>query len=691
MNIRNLLRLITLITLLGSTLLFAGAAVGFDLPGLPTLTPIYLPLVMGEGRAPTPTPTLRPPSPEDEWSQHAHDAQHSGYTPQVVPYPWRWRWAWNGPGANGGLGGKVTSDKSLPRNVQPVTGDGRVYVAAGIDGVFALAEDNGQQVWQRTGLGDVRSTVAYDRDTRSVFALAANGRLYKLRASDGAVLGQYASGQSSTLPLPPAVLSDRVLFAMGSSVYALDKETLQVLWSYNSGATIATPPAYSPSRNVVIVATEPDLYVHAINNTDGSRKWHMRPVHSNRNFSDPTEFRYGWPVVAENAGYVLVRVRLDAGDNLYRVWPRTNSGMRQMLTTYPGDQVVFVLDLDDGSNPFIAHIGSGGYGDGGYLPMGPQPVVKPLPNGKDVVYTVIRAEHERYMHPWNSYFGEMMLDNSTVSDLQGGYVRFIYFDYPPGDPTPYLLTDEQPNISMAGDYLFGGHWEAGFALRILDRSDQYGSFSNRIPTQRLATLITSQDWTGSCAFSPSHYCPAGLHNTRFYDFGFYIYYNKGAVYDQFWSEYAIWVVSNENVYFRSCDGAIVALTSGTPQAASLVETSTTLFAPPATSTTESLIPIAVIPYTEAHAWAGQTVTVQGTLRYVYNNQKYVLLGFANPHQGTFKVLIRRAEWERFPQPPDLLYRLDQSVQVTGVITWYQGDPAMYISDPQQIQVMRSEQ
>lgn len=36
------------------------------------------------------------------------------------------------------------------------------------------------------------------------------------------------------------------------------------------------------------------------------------------------------------------------------------------------------------------------------------------------------------------------------------------------------------------------------------------------------------------------------------------------------------------------------------------------------------------------------VTVTGTLQYVFNNDKEVLLGFSNPHRGDFKVLIRQA-------------------------------------------------
>ncbi|MCX7609815.1 MAG: PQQ-binding-like beta-propeller repeat protein [Anaerolineales bacterium] len=616
------------------------------------------------------------PASSSEWSQHAHDAQHTGYTSQVVPYPWRVRWIWNGVDERGRVR-KVTSSGSLPRNVQPVTGRGRVYIAAGVDGVFALDEATGEQVWQRAGLGDVRSTLAYDAHTQTVFALSANGRLYKLNAADGALLGEFNSGQSSDLPLPPALSGDRLFFSMGSAVFAVQTQTMELLWRYDAGAQVAVPPAYSPSRNLVVVATEPDLYVHAVDGSNGTLRWRIRPVHPDRKFEDPTEYRYGWPVIAENAGYVLIKVRLD-WERIWQDWPQTNPEMRRFLTENPGDQALFVLDLDDGRIPFLANVGHGGYGDGGYIPMGPQPVVKRLETGQEVVYIVIRAKHA-YDARWDSHFGEMMLDDRTVSGLQGGDVRFIAFDWPPGSSDPFLLTDEQPNISMAGDYLFGGHWEAGFALRLLDRSERYGSFDHKIPSERLATVVTSQDNAGACPFTPSHYCASGLENTRGYDFGFYIYYGQGAVYDRYWSEYAVWVISNDNLYFRSCDGAIIALTSGQPPASAGASWPVVHAAP-------SLVtgPVAVIPYTEARRWDGQMVTVWGTIQYVFNNGKYVLLGFAHPHQGAFKALILKSAWSNFSAAPETLYEVGQTVSVTGTISWYQGDPAIYVLEPGQI-------
>ncbi len=628
-----------------------------------------------------------------EWSQHGFNAQRTSYVPYAPAYPWRWRWAWNGPNASGGVG-KVTTGGSLPRNVQPVTGGGRVYVAAGSDGVFALNEATGQQVWQRDGIGDVRSTVAYDHDTQAVFVVSSNGRLYKLRASDGAILDQFITDQTSALPLPPSVIGDRVLFSMGRRVHAVNKVTMSGIWTHTvaSTLTVAVPPAYSPSRDLVIVATEPDLFVRAIRNSDGAQQWATRPVHASRAFTDPTEYRYGWPVIADGAGYALVKVRLP-WSTLWRDWPQTNNAMRTLLTTYPGDQALFALDLDDGSVPFIANVGHGGYGDNDYLPMGPQPVVRRLPNGKEVVYIIIRARHA-YDARWDSHFGELVLDGSTVSGLQAGDVRFIAFDWPPGATDPYLLTDEQPNVTMAGDFLFGAHWEAGFALRILDRSDARGSFTNKITSQRLSTVATSHD-AGGCAFNATtHYCASGLYNTRSYDFGFYIYYNQGAVYDPYWSEYATWAVSNDNLYFRSADGALVALTSGDPSSFGVLKQGFSTQPQQGFSTPQPqprfsaahTSPVAQIDHAAARAWAGRAVTVTGTLRYVFNNGKQVLLGFSNPHRGSFKAIIAREHWANFPAPPEHMYRVGQQVAIVGVVGWYQGDPAIRVRHPTQVRV-----
>ncbi len=472
---------------------------------------------------------------------------------------------------------------------------------------------------------------------------------------------------------------------MGNRVYAIDKFTMNQMWSYNAGSPVHTPPAYSPSRNMVVVASQ-DLYVHGINNADGSRLWRVkptprRPADSGFTEADMAEVRNGWPVIAEGHGLALIKYRLD-WNALWRFspWPGTNEAMRAALLSSPGEQALYALRLTDGSSAFIAHVGHGGFGDSGYLPMGPMPVVKQFADGTEVVYTVIRGrlcdpEDSTCDGRWDSHLGEMMLDDTTVPGYLAGYVRFIR--------NTFFPTDEQAYVSMAGDQLFAGHWEAGIAHQITDRSASRGTYGNPIVTTDLPHIATSQD-EDICGlgFQASHYCGARLLNTREWPGGFYIYWRKGAVYDEYWSEYASWVVSNDTVYFVSTDGAVVALEHGAPSvSASGVVAATTN---PGGEEPATELDV-VIPYTQARAYAGHVVTVEGVIAYVFNNGKSVLLGFANPHQGAFKAQILQRNWGAFPAPPEMLYQVGQRVRIRGKIEWYQGDPAIYVHGPAQIE------
>ena len=152
----------------------------------PTETPIDTP---SPTNPPTNTPTItltptQPPTGLSEWSQHAHDAQHTSYTDQIVPTPWRWKWSWNGPNSTGGIstdkiyypGSSNFTTPGLPRNVQPITGGGKVYIAAGVYGIYALNEidTNGDSfadvLWNVNPVasGGFYSTPAYDNKVRGI-------------------------------------------------------------------------------------------------------------------------------------------------------------------------------------------------------------------------------------------------------------------------------------------------------------------------------------------------------------------------------------------------------------------------------------------------------------------------------------------------------------------------------------------
>lgn len=493
-----------------------------------------------------------------EWQQHAFNAQRTSYAPDAVPYPWRWKWAWNGPDSSGGVAAGKTA---LPRGVQPVTGNGQVYVARGADGLVALAGDTGAVVWAASPGGAINSTAAYDPDTNAVFAVSSNGTLYRLDAASGALTGAFAADDASPLPLPPAIYGGRVFFSMGSAVYALDTASMQPAWVYEAGAAVHTPPAYSPSRDAVIAATQ-DLYVHAIDNATGQRRWRVK--HTPLAPGDPAdnnpyaEVSYGWPVLAEAHGYALIKLRLNWA-TLWQTYPPDNAAIRQLLTASPDQQALLVIDLDDGAQPFIANIGHGGFGNGGYIPMGFQPAVRQFDDGTEVAYVLARGETS-YDPRWDSQLAELVLDASTADGFLPGYFRYIDFAGTSIGSGDVFLTDEQPFVSAAGDYVFANHWEASmYSLRITDRGSSRGAYTDRIRTETLPTLIESQDGGGCGA---AHFITGPLIATRQYPSprgGFHIFCNQGAIFDTYWSGYGATVVSAGLVLTVSTSGAVVAL------------------------------------------------------------------------------------------------------------------------------------
>jgi hypothetical protein len=626
----------------------------------------------------------------DEWTQHAHDAQHTGYAEKAVETPWRWKWSWNGSDSSGGV---VANKISLPKNVQPITGGGRVYVARGANGVVALNQANGAELWVSNPGGSINATPAFDYGSSSLYVTSSNGYVYRLNAATGGVIASFNT--LSTLSTPPTLYQDRIFVAAGNHVYALEKLNLGQIWRYNAASPVQTPPAYAASRDVVVVATA-NLNVHAIKNTDGTRHWQVRPtVHSPGDAN--VEYTWGWPVIADRNGLVLIKLRLP-WDSLWAfgTYPTTNAAIRQNLQSRPDQQSLFALSLDNGSMPFISNIGNGGWGDGGYLPMGPQPVVKHLPDGSEVVYTVGRGGGSDAYHEarWDSVFVEMMLNSSTVPGYSAGEIRFIQYNH-------VVLSDEQPFVSMAGDYLLGGHWMAGYALKITNRSSSLGAWEipNRIAAVDAPHIVESQAAIAGCSFSTGHYCNSLTEDgdPRTYPAGFYIYYSAGKVYDSYWSGYASWVVSNGLILYRSNSGAIVALEHGTPSTNATEAFEVSSKTSPS-SVVEGTIdnPSAldrpatgplVIPYTEAREHVGQVKTVQGVVRYLFNNGKSFYLGFQDPHQGAFAALIPVGYLDRFPDQPESLFHLEDEVKITGKIVWYQGDPVIYVSDPSQIEIV----
>lgn len=102
--------------------------------------------------------------------------------------------------------------------------------------------------------------------------------------------------------------------------------------------------------------------------------------------------------------------------------------------------------------------------------------------------------------------------------------------------------------------------------------------------------------------------------------------------------------------------------------------------------------VSVITPDKATEFADENAGVVGELKYVFNNGKTVLFSFNDPHAGHFKFQINKSDWDGFGSGfgTDIgrdkvgLYLEGDKVEVTGKIVWYQGDPVIYVTNPDQI-------
>ncbi len=286
---------------------------------------------------PTPTPAVPPASSVSEWNQDAHDPQRTGYTPEMPLEPWSLLWTWNGPDSKGGTSNHFYN---APPNARTVVGGNNIYVPAGDAGLFALVLTSGNQVWHLTGTR-FNATPAYDPATGKLYAGGENGLLYQIDVRNGSVLKTYQADS----PLNQSILlvgKYAFLVTDNGELQKVDTETMRQVWKYASGSSAATPPSYSASKDVIVYCTD-DLYVQAVNNSDGSLRWRVKPTPHEAVY--PYTFKGYWPVIADQHGVVFVRMNLgmdalwsgtlkgSTGDGVY---PKTNQEIRQLLEANSG-------------------------------------------------------------------------------------------------------------------------------------------------------------------------------------------------------------------------------------------------------------------------------------------------------------------------------------------------------------------
>jgi outer membrane protein assembly factor BamB len=485
------------------------------------LQTISLPIVVhtaANTSTPEPVPTSATP-----WSQDGGNAQRTGYTPEEPAKPWDFVWSWNGADANmrDTCGGSPEKGHcyNAPREARTIVGDNKVFAPAGKSGLYAIHLTNGKQAWRTNGV--FNATPAYADGF--VYIGRNDGAVLKIKSGDGTIAGQYNAGSAVNLA---TLVNSGFVYAISDNgtLHKIATNNMTAVWTYDAGSRAAISMAFSAKQKLVIYATE-DLFVHAVNESDGSRRWRVKPSMHTPGFD--YKFSWGWPVIADVNGIVLLRMRMDRQAVYGARHPETLRELREWYdcaqhpTTCKREwENLFALNLNDGQRAFYTLVGYGSveYWDAAEenfsTDQGGLPVVKTLADGKQVAYVQWRTgTRQNKVTPGSndgrgdSELGEMLLDGSTVSGYRAGDIRWVSLGNQRPNSEWYertfaWISDEQSPLSMAGNTLFYSHWGAMESFRITNRNANLGSaYNTPIKTEVNAPVVRDAA------------CPSQVNNT----------------------------------------------------------------------------------------------------------------------------------------------------------------------------------
>ncbi|MBI5034193.1 MAG: hypothetical protein HZB51_27040 [Chloroflexi bacterium] len=94
----------------------------------------------------------------------------------------------------------------------------------------------------------------------------------------------------------------------------------------------------------------------------------------------------------------------------------------------------------------------------------------------------------------------------------------------------------------------------------------------------------------------------------------------------------------------------------------------------------------IVNWKDAARVYNREVTIEGKITTIYNSGRVMWLQFSENWETDMKVVIFPADWGKWPQRPDLIYK-DKVIRVTGRVVEYQGAPEIVINDPKFITIV----
>ena len=226
-----------------------------------------------------------PPSIAADWPTLRGNVERTGYVDGKIQPPFQVEWV------------RFFYDERLGTAMEPIVGEGKVFLATHQGNVYALRADTGEPLWRFHTNSTVLHSPAYAEGV--VIAADTHGTLYALDATNGKLRWSAPTGPGGC-SVSPLIAGGRVFIGTRSGeMLGVRLEDGKVHWRKPLGAPIRQTAAY---LEPYVYVTSEDLRAHCLRGESGEIQWSSKP------FYGQTARDY-YPVLAQTREGLRVLIR----------------------------------------------------------------------------------------------------------------------------------------------------------------------------------------------------------------------------------------------------------------------------------------------------------------------------------------------------------------------------------------------
>lgn len=230
-------------------------------------------------------PWIPPSFTHADWPTPRGNVERTGYVAGDLQTPLAVEWV------------RFFYDERLGTAMEPIVGEGKVFLATHQGNIYALRADTGEPIWRFHTNGAVLHSPAYAEGL--VIAADTRGGLYALDANDGKLRWSVPTGPGGCSASPLIAGGCVFIGTRNGEMLCVQLETGEVQWRKSLGASIRQTAAY---RKPYVYVTSEDLRAHGLRAESGEIRWSSNPLYGQT-------ARDYYPVLAQTREGLRVLIR----------------------------------------------------------------------------------------------------------------------------------------------------------------------------------------------------------------------------------------------------------------------------------------------------------------------------------------------------------------------------------------------